>query len=86
MARTQPVASPLHLSMAQGTARWLDEFFCLLAKTCHEADFSMKFSVVIPTYNRADELRDTLTSMSRLASSATMGAPRRRQQLERRHA
>jgi glycosyltransferase involved in cell wall biosynthesis len=29
----------------------------------------MKFSVVIPTYNRADELRDTLTSMSRLAST-----------------
>ena len=42
----------------------------------------MKFSVVIPTYNRADELRETLTSLSRLSSTPTVGSARRRQQLD----
>ena len=46
----------------------------------------MKFSVVIPTYNRAAELRDTLRSLSGLVPTPAVGGPRRRQQLERRHA
>ncbi|MFL6278404.1 MAG: glycosyltransferase family 2 protein [Blastocatellia bacterium] len=31
--------------------------------------FTMKFSIIIPTYNRADELRETLASLARLESA-----------------
>ena len=32
----------------------------------HRYELIMKFSIIIPTYNRADELRETLASMARL--------------------
>src|SRR5205085_10732193 len=35
-------------------------------KTAYHIEPRMKFSIIIPTYNRADELRETLGSLARL--------------------
>jgi glycosyltransferase involved in cell wall biosynthesis len=42
----------------------------LCAKLFHEVSICMRFSVVIPTYNRAGDLRETLSSLATLATSA----------------
>ena len=47
---------------------------------------AMKYSVVIATYNRAGDLRDTLAQPRRPAPDGAVGSHRRRQQLDRRHA
>ena len=36
----------------------------------------MRFSVVIPTYNRAAELRETIQSLATLKTTATWGGAR----------
>ena len=41
----------------------------------------MKYSVVIATYNRADDLRETLASLAKLRARRSVGSHRRRQQL-----
>ena len=47
---------------------------------------TVKYSIVIATYNRAADLRETLKSLAGLHAGRAVGSDRRRQQLARRHA
>ena len=49
-------------------------------------EHDVKYSIVIATYNRAADLRETLKSLAGLQRRRAVGSHRRRQQLARRHA